>query len=214
MPPSSPVNRAAILRACWFDGSGHIQYLVRAPLRPRRRCCRVQGRVQSGPGRGRVRVLQARAMSVAEELRRLRGESRLLQDHVSRLADREATTSGARGGADAAWSPTRLAMTSAVTGGAAALVATLGSGAWLGHAARGGRWERPARPGPRRARSPAVGRRRQVLQFSTRSPATRRNSSSFALTSTRSCASAWAAISMSFGPIGVPAASSAARSRP
>ncbi|MCL4819060.1 MAG: hypothetical protein KJ067_07950 [Vicinamibacteria bacterium] len=69
-------------------------------------------------------------MSVAEELRRLRGESRLLQDHVSRLADREATTSGARGGADAAWSPTRLAMTSAVTGGAAALVATLGSGAW------------------------------------------------------------------------------------
>ncbi len=48
-------------------------------------------------------------------------------------------------------------------------------------------------------------------KFSMRSPSTRSNAPTSAVTSVTSAATAWAGISRSFGAIGVPAASSAAR---
>jgi hypothetical protein len=51
-------------------------------------------------------------------------------------------------------------------------------------------------------------------QFSTLRPLTRLNSSVLSVTTVRLRDRAWAAMSMSFGPIGVPPVSSCARPRP
>lgn len=58
------------------------------------------------------------------------------------------------------------------------------------------------------------GRPDQRRQLSSLSPLTRRNSSVLSVTSTSSSDSAWAAMSMSLGPIGLPARSRRTRSRP
>jgi hypothetical protein len=70
-------------------------------------------------------------VSVAEELRHLRAEVRLLQEHVLRLQEAPpgAATTPPAGGR---WSAGRLAVAGALTGGLAATVAVLSAAAWPG----------------------------------------------------------------------------------
>lgn len=65
-------------------------------------------------------------MSIADELRHLRGEVRLLQEHVLRLVGANPGPAPSQPEA-VRWSAGRLVFAGAITGGLAATVATLGA---------------------------------------------------------------------------------------